>query len=194
MDWLLRATDWLHAHTERWHDTWEIAGAIATTAAVFIALASIRREHEATKKAEQREAEAVAERDAERTTHGAERAHAAERERRAQALLVIAYPWMEGIDPTSTARQVGHWQMVVDNYSPAPVFDVRCECFIGDELDSFSERLVLPPGGKQLVFTTSKSPDDDPRTLVYFRDVAGVRWRRDEDGTLTEVDASRQPI
>ncbi|WHP18823.1 hypothetical protein [Cellulomonas sp. ES6] len=195
MDWLLNATNWLHAYTARWHDTWEIAGAIATTAAVFIAVAGIQREHKATEKAESREAAALAERDAERKQREASEARSRDEARRAQAMLVIAYPRFKASMVTGGGRAIGAWQVLVSNHSTAPIFDVHVEAFLGETRDAFADTSVLPPGEIARLETTELRPDAaEPGSVVYFRDLQNVRWRRYQDGTLAEVDDNRQPI
>jgi len=35
---------------------------------------------------------------------------------------------------------------------------------------------------------------DSPRAFMYFRDLAGVRWRRWQDGRLEEIDDNGHPV
>lgn len=110
----------------------------------------------------------------------------AEDRRRAQAAQVVL--WWENTTAT------------VHNHSPLPVYGVHLKAHAptggldgGDQLLGFSEKDFLGPGQR---FQQSLSvdhlrafgPPPMTRAVVVFRDAAGRRWRRDDDGALTAVD------
>lgn len=124
---------WLQDWSGSWHDLWEIVGAIATAAAVIVALWSSHREAVGRMRAELRADAAEGARDAER-----ERADAAlianetavrEVQHRAQAFQVIA--WLERRNTTSERFDESDRRLPVEhlirfvNTSNAPVFDVK---------------------------------------------------------------------
>lgn len=177
----------LASYSSQWVDFWSIVGALATAAAVIVALAAVHHERRRAQRAEdQLKEERRSARDA-----AAEEAEAA---RRAQALLVTAWPQWE-IFTHAPRPGVGRWNIKVGNFSDAPVFNVVLQAFTGiNMLDAEGGARVLEPNGRATITTTHTNDLDPPRALVYFRDLAGVWWRRQQTGgALEEVAESAVP-
>ena len=154
--------EWVLTNAGQWRDAWEIVGAIATAAAVVVALVGIRHESRARRRAEARASEAERQRDLERSASEARRAAEdraeAERARRAQALAVIA--WVERRSLAMEEQQVlarvwrgdrsgrdWTWSVRWVNHSPMPVFDVSVQVEAQViETHPVIERAVLPAG------------------------------------------------
>lgn len=203
--------DWLAAYAARWHGAWEIVGALATSAAVIVALLAARHEAHARKRAEVRAEVAEAQRDRERSEADAQRI--AENRRRAvarrreQGLRLIA--WAERSDLTREELTAGgklstaalnarpwKWSVRMVNHSDMPAFDVSAH--IADqliELGFLVHRAVLPAGAEVVVDLPSALQGlERPVAFLYFRDLPGVLWRRWQDGRLEELDKNGHPI
>lgn len=203
--------EWFLGYAGRWHDAWELVGALSTAAAVVVALVGIRHESRARRRAEDRAREAERQRDVERTAAEArrvteERAQA-ERARRAQALAVIAWVERRGLAPEeqgvlARARRGDRsgrswtWSLRWVNHSPMPVFDMSAHVEAQViENGPVIERAVLPAGEDGLEdLPISLQGLDSPRAFVHFRDLAGVRWRRWQDGGLEAIDEDAHAI
>ncbi|WP_170323511.1 DUF1416 domain-containing protein [Cryptosporangium phraense] len=120
---------------------------------------------------------------------------AADDARRAQAGLIAA--WIpdatdrEGLDQATI-------RVLVRNNSTLPVYRVLVAIVVRSD-DGFTE--VASSGGPQGRFREFAAPGDNEirvmvpattnrrRVVLTFRDAAGVEWRRDHDGALTELPA-----
>lgn len=187
--------DWLLVHVEKWHDTYEVIGAVFTAIAVIVALAVALYENNARQRAERhaRELELVAQHERRRAEHRRvieQRAARSER-RRAQALRVIA--WHE-VRPLKSPGGLWLTHVVMLNGSTAPIFDVSVHAWADGNPDPLpiTERTVLVPD-VEVVAVQPEHEHGTLRVFCYFRDLAGVFWRRDEDGTLLELDANGDP-
>ncbi|WP_203752482.1 hypothetical protein [Cellulomonas chitinilytica] len=190
--------NWVLDYTAAWHDTWEIIGAFATFVAVALALVGFWFEARRAQRADARAEAAEAGRAADRAATDADRAAAdaarIARERRAQALLVLAYPEWHEEHRGLGGRAVGHWRVRHGNYSASPIFDVFAQAFVGSAVDSEMTSSVLVPGGAGDFLTTATDNAAPPVAVIFFRDLAGVRWKRLQTGELIEVDENRRPI
>lgn len=208
--WTQRALDSLYQYVATWHDTWEVVGALATAGAVIVALAGIRHERAKTKNADDRAKVAddrlATERKAADDARATEAEVAAEREKRAQARLVIAWVSWKVDHRGLGGAEVGHWIGEYGNYSTAPVFDVEVELFqrfrhhpqhpeIAEyKADKSDEAAVLPPGASDWFDSGVKDRARKPIVYLYFRDLAGTRWRRMANGELFEINEQREPL
>ena len=191
-NWVLECTAW-------WHDTWEVLGAFATFMAVALAFVGFWFEAKREQRAEDRATAAEAGRAADRAAADADRAAAdaerSARERRAQALLVVAYPEFQEESRGLGGSVFGHWRIQLGNYSPSPVFDVLAQAFVeGEDGAVEATSAVLVPGGSAGFRTTLTTQGTPPVAVIFFRDIAGVRWKRLQTGELIEVDELRRSI
>lgn len=163
------------------------AAAAGTIAAVVVALRQVGHERKRALHAEQ-------ERDQERAAIEAERTANRRAARTAQALRVVAYPRWK-VDGRTGAAESGHWQVRLGNYSDAPVFDVVVETFVGGlRVDRASQQALTPNADSLVDFGDRTDRGAPPECVLYFRDVAGVHWKREQTGGLVEVDEHRNPI
>lgn len=193
--------DWLLAYVDRWHDTYEVVGAVATAAAVVIALWAGIHEVKGRRAAERDAAQARLERDTERANAAAARRQEEreqhERERRRQALRVIAWHDTRNVReateeefarPDFLSRQA-HILYVV-NHSDAPIFDLTTFIRWDEEPNGIViTRPVLPAGASAegLLGNIPMTYYGQISAYCTFRDLAGVHWRRDQDGSLVEL-------
>lgn len=190
--------EWLHLYATRWHDAWEIAGAIATSLAVVIALWGTLHATRATARAEARAQAAEAARDHERTIAEARRdaddLKQREELRRAQAARITVWVERGGL-PFVGEAEAPHVLRVV-NHSDVPAFDVRAHVFTADTASfPIIQRVVLPAGESIATVLPDNLQDDErPVAFVYFHDLAGVSWRRDQTGDLQELDQQGHPV
>lgn len=192
---------WLYQWTTTWHDAWDVVGAVATAAAVIVAVWGVRRESRARKLAEARadaaEQARVAER--ERVDRGRADQDAARREqdRRAQALQVIA--WLEAvavshvITDTEGRRLPTMLRFHYVNHSSSPLFDVTLRVFASgfNEFVDVAQVPVVPGGVRETAPVPRRVQQEQARgygAVVDFRDLHGVHWRRTQDGKLFELD------
>lgn len=195
----------LHSWTERWADLWAMLAALGTLLAVGVAVWVAIRESRARAKADERADSAEAERATMRAE--ADKARAAEEEDRrlAQARQVIAWVEHRPANPvlphfdSSGLRALRHEHVLCFvNHSAAPIFDVSVRVYWQErnsdvELDTRSvvpsgaaDEVVLPEDHQEHGFSASG--------LLIFRDLAGVRRRRWENGTFNELDENGQEI
>ncbi|MCC2307191.1 hypothetical protein [Cellulomonas chengniuliangii] len=191
-------SNWLIDYSNQWHDTWELIGAFATLCAVLLALVGFwfeatraARAETRAERAEEALAKDRADADSARISAESERV---DRERRAQALLVIGWAKFKPEQTMLNGATLGSWEVRVGNYSGAPVFDVRAEAIQNNSIDKYAETPVLAPGRELVLEATSIDETSGPNAVLYFRDVAGRYWRRLQSGALSEVNEHRQPI
>lgn len=177
--------DWLREYTAAWHDTWEIVAALATSAAVLVALLSIRTERRRARAEHERAEHATAQAVAERARSDAWRAEQADAARRAQALRVIAYPARKAVFRSIGGTSAHTWELKVANHSDAPIFDVHVTVSVGDWHDEVT--LELLSAYEMVSHPTDRLVRDPQATAtIHFRDVAGLRWTRHSTGELLE--------
>lgn len=163
-----------------------ILGAVASAAAVIWAVLSTlheRRERKAAQNALQKE-----------------RGESREAAKRDQAQHLVG--WFEHVvtdhieepDDDLVMWEIPvEWQptMYVGNHSGAPVFDVQVTIIRirDDRRVGTWRRKVLAPGStwKELRPDDADIHQQDVRVEVVFRDVAGRRWTRHDDGRLEEL-------
>ncbi|WP_157257598.1 hypothetical protein [Oerskovia sp. Root918] len=206
--------DWIHAHVSRWHDTWEVVAALGTAVAVIVALFELVGQSRARTRAEEREREAADLHAAEREAAKVERERAAiereqsaamraERDRRAQALHVVA--WLEPHETTSWqglgGKRISEFENKIyfTNGSTSPVFDVQVLVY-DKATNQYHDRGRIPVLAAE---STRESWLREPEHLISsdtvvaeirFRDLQGNRWRRLENGELQEVDEHGNPL
>lgn len=155
----------------------------AVTVALWIALRDMRRQDAADGKA----------RDAEE-----ERSRAAvtieEARRRAQAELVIGWAEVSTTEHPDYVPGVGAFYA---NYSGRPVFEVRIEV-LGEMTGKGLADLhlaVLPPGDEadMIDLGLADEHEEEARVVMSFRDLAGRRWKRFQDGLLQPLDEDWRP-
>lgn len=190
-----------------WLRDWsEVVGALATAAAVIVAVLGLRRETGARKRAEARADAAEATREVERERTDRQRAEqelaARDERRRAQALQVIA--WVERRPPTRVRHDESGARPLMDelvvhyiNQSPSPLFDVKLAVYAsGYNEQTDIGAVAVVPGHDRGELTP---PDDVQRLdreflgVILFRDLQGVRWRRVQNGYLQELDEYGRP-
>lgn len=116
------------------------------------------------------------------------------RERRSQALLVIAWARFKSEEQVVNGARLGRWIVRVGNYSAAPVFDIRAEAIENGTLDALADAPVLAPGKEVTFEATSTDELHGPTAVLYFRDLAGRSWKRYQTGMLVEVDEHQRPL
>jgi hypothetical protein len=170
--------------------------AAGTIAAVIVALRAIRHERDRATEESARATAAEAERDAERAAVEAERTLNRVAARRAQARLVVAYPMWKTLQEMAGGNEIGYWTIQIGNYSSAPVFEVRVETYMaGARLGPGAKQSTLAPMTPSWIdHENLTNRANAPTALLYFRDVAGVRWRREQSGNLAELDEEGRPI
>ncbi|MFJ1510943.1 hypothetical protein [Cellulosimicrobium funkei] len=176
--------EWLHDYASRWHDLWEVVGALGSAAAAGIALWLATRERADRKAAEEdRDAAREAQRRAERAE--------ARREREAQARQVVLWmlPTWSSINPVTGEFEgpPDGSRTVVTNYSAMAVLDVTPVLLDanGETTRVATMRPALPPD--ETHDTWELGVADDGSTGIYaveFRDAAGAQWRRYQHGRL----------
>lgn len=183
------ALDGLHSYSTRWHDLWEIIGAIATVSAVAVALYFSHRDSKARKKAEEDLAAEHEKQDQHTVAETLAR-------RRAQAELVIAwygdkeYEFFREENQTDIPDWYARGVSLI-NHSRALVFDVAVHV-VSDLTTTIYDLPVIPvfpSTQKSRNFELPKTYPTSERLRAYltFRDVAGVWWKRYEDGELREL-------
>ncbi|MBD5787121.1 hypothetical protein IF650_13115 [Cellulosimicrobium terreum] len=176
--------EWLHDYGARWHDFWEIVGALGSAFAAGVALWLATRERANRKVAED-------ERDAARAAQRRVEQAEAQRERESQARRVVM--WVEywsasQSDGSETARELDRANVVVMNCSDMPVIDVSPVLLdVNDNGDLTETLAVLEPGAKfrSREFSLTETRDHD--FAAHFRDTAGRHWLRERHGKLSEV-------
>ena len=197
--------DSLHTWTERWSDLWSMLAAAGTLFAVAVSLWVAVREAQGHKKAERRAETAEQERTALQARGDRERAELAEERRLEQARQVIAWVEHRPADPTNPRfdntglRRLTHEHVLrAVNHSTAPVFDVSL-CVYWEHTPrevQLTQYAVFPAGGS----LTLQLPDENQELgaeaagFVVFRDLAGVRRRRWQNGTSNELNEHGQQI
>lgn len=177
--------DWLHSYTLRWHDAWEIIGALGSAFAAGVAIWLATRERTDRKQADRDRDEALA---AQRKAEDA----AAEQRRSEQARSVHFWNVASGHNEEHDewGEVVSHdplLRLVVQNNSSLPVFDVQLSWRLsGGEPRTDGPRSSLSPGEMHSI---DLPPDvDHTRADVRFRDTNNQRWRRYTDGALAPDD------
>jgi hypothetical protein len=164
--------------------------ALATLAAVVVAVLGIRHEARARQRAEAR-ADAA---EAARASDAAER-EARDREagRRHQADRVVAWAdWVVDMELLGE-NAVGHWRIQITNASDLPVFDVVVVALGKDGgWQQNATARTLPPTTTRsvnvdMVGGGTRQEASDPVVRTRFRDAAGTVWERREDGVLTPL-------
>jgi hypothetical protein len=170
--------------------------AAGTIAAVIVALRAIRHERARASEESARATAAEAERDAERAEVEAERTQNRIATRRSQARLVIAYPMWKTVQKMLGGNEIGYWTIQVGNYSSAPVFDVRVETYMaGTKLGPGAIQPTLAPMTQAWIDHNDLNDRAAvPTAALFFRDVAGVRWRREQSGHLAELDEEGRQV
>ncbi|GAB4085942.1 hypothetical protein GCM10028784_25720 [Myceligenerans cantabricum] len=183
-------SDWIE-YTSRWHDTWEIVGAIASTigsaatvGAVVVALLLGRQEARARAEAQEAELDRLRQ---ERDEARAERDRAEEatlrREREAQARRVVVQDVMTVTKGNTEANEV---EAGVHNFSDMPVFDLALFCPSQRRQPNRGPQVdALPPGGSRS--HSFRGVDSTSVSYVTFRDAFGLGWERRADGSLREL-------
>lgn len=191
--------DCLRDWTSHWSDLWQMLAALGTLLAVAVAIWATVRESKARKAADERAEKAEQALAVERERADAERAAELEERRLAQAKAVIA--WVEhrpavAARPHHTAdglRPLGNEHILrVVNDSASPIFDLHLHVWF-KRMNTDEEIHALPvlPGGVsvEVVFPERlQEAGFEYQGLVRFRDLAGQRWRRWENGHLNEMD------
>lgn len=192
-------------YVARWHDAWEVVGAVATAVAVVVALVGIWFEAAARRRAEKRAEQAEATRDAERQRADDERARLAKaqewRDQHAQALQVIA--WVQKV-PIGKPFIGSGSEVYVDtenelswvNASPSPVFDVVLDVIQTPNTRSVVSEVPVIVGGDRgsTLLPGDLADASELRARIMFRDLAGRHWIRQQNGELWETDEFRQQI
>lgn len=160
------------------HDGWEIVGALASAAAVIVAVWLASHERADRKQAE---ADRDIAREAQRRAELAE----AQREREVQARRVAV--WLHD-DPAYSPELMGT-RVTLGNYSDAPIFAVNVDARVhGGRQPIFRPLARVLPG--QMVELVEQFPEEGPleyvSAAVEFRDMAGVWWRRTLAGGAPE--------
>jgi hypothetical protein len=175
-------SSWLLAHTDRWHDTWEIVGALATSAAVLFSLITTLVQSRARARAEEERDVAISR---ERSIEDELR-----RERReAQARGIAIWITEGGHDPQTGDSTDDLITIYVKNYTQMPVFNVRGSMFVAGSPVTVKTEDVLLPGVTLLCYVRpSDAPDawGGAQGCVQFRDTAGLEWLRFRSGLLQE--------
>lgn len=177
--------NWLIAYTTRWHDTWEIVGALATAAAAAVALWLASRERVDRVRAEQERAAAV---QARIEAEEAERRR--RREDQARRLVVSA--------TRSVYVRVGQdvtFDITVRYINRSDMEILGCSVMISGRWTALGSRHdkgvvgVLEPGRVvEGIADVHDGPEPELAAIaVRFRDASGVQWDRFADGRLTEV-------
>lgn len=189
------AWDWLHAYAERWHDTWDIVGALGAAAAVVLALGLAWRDGRARRVAEWERDDARA---AQLATE--ERLERERRESQARGIAIWTFeaPWFglyQGSDvhPDVVSGGSAFTSITVTgkNYTQMPLFDlVGLYANNGIETEIGSASILLP--GAQCSFELEPTepgvvPAMPEQLAIGFRDTAGVKWIRRSDGSLEHV-------
>lgn len=195
----------LHAWTERSADLWAMLAALGTLLAVGVAVWVAIRESGARAKADERADVAEAERAAMRAEADKARAEEAEDRRLAQARQVIAWVEHRPANPTrhhfdsSGLRELRHEHVLCFvNHSAAPIFDVSVRVYWQQRNSDveLGTRSVMPSGWTDEVVLPEEHQEDGftASGLVVFRDLAGVRRRRWENGVFNELDEHGQEV
>ncbi len=188
--------DSLHAYSERWHDLWEIIGALGAAGAVIVALLLAWRENRARQKTDE---ELKIER------QRREQIELLTLERGQQEFARFVAVWTN-LELSEDQHDDSHTQVIlnVGNYSNAPVFDIffgyesaanQIELFshLGEHFDSNFNNTArtlpsLNPGQVITVRLPHLLPSGRPATtekeLIMFRDIRGALWFRFADGRL----------
>ncbi|MBX9244660.1 hypothetical protein ICW40_07530 [Actinotalea ferrariae] len=184
--------EWLSGYAERWHDTWEIAGALGSfaTAAVAVYLASRERADRQAAERDRDEARAAQRRAEQRELR---------RSREAQASGVVVWTTQRAATVEDELKHT--FNLHVANFSGLPV--TRVEWFVRDEVavlhGSFvgtslhgTGRPSLAPGEEGwgvLPFAERAELREAAEDEIYvqFRDVSGHRWARYANGDLVAV-------
>ena len=186
----------------------EVVGALATAAAVIVAVLGLRRETRARKKAEARAEAAEAASTAERERSDRQRAEqeqaAQEERRKAQALQVIA--WVETRRATRVLHDESGVRQLTDelvlhyvNQSPSPLFDARFAVHPSgyNEHTEILTIAVVPGHDRDEIVLSDELQWQQKKAftgVVRFRDLQGAKWRRDENGNLQELHDYYQPM
>jgi len=197
--------DSLHTWTERWSDLWSMLAAAGTLLAVAVSLWVAVREADGRKRAERRAETAEQERTALQERGDRERAEQANERRLEQARQVIAWVEHHPADPTTPRfdstgmRRLSHEHVLrAVNHSTAPVFDVslRIHWEHTPREVQLVERAVLPAGASLMLPLPDEHQESGGQAtgFVIFRDLAGVRRRRWQNGTLNELDDNGRQI
>lgn len=168
-------------------DAWAaIATAAAALVALLLGLVETRRARRDSREARverdyARLAQAAAEQRERRSKWRAER-----RVDRAQAEQVVVVP------ATGKANRERTGWLIVYNYSPLPVFDIRGALLAPQDLAEASRgRLRRIGPGERAACAAHAEPALEGAWIrgVVFRDVTGRRWARGIDGTLRFVES-----
>jgi hypothetical protein len=205
-----RTFEWLRFYTERWHDTWEIVGSIATLLAVITALVIALVEGRARARTQADELERLrVERDEARREREVVEDAERQRAREAQARQVVIWAEIER-DRNDLVLDV-----TTVNYSDAPIFSAtvyvpeREPRFEFDRVIGVGENVgtLMPrgehvgrarvahaphegphgpdgPRGELRRFEVGHQDPLLPHIAVVFRDAHGNWWRRAGDGAL----------
>ena len=185
--------------TERWSDLWVMLTSVGTLVAVGVAIWSAAREATSRKAAEERAVVAEGERAAERQRSDKEKADQIAAERLKQARQVIAWVEHRPASPqrphwdSTGAKQLKHEHVLrYVNHSDAPTFEVALHIYWQSRnTDALVSKVaVLPAGveGEVIVPSEHQEGGFEVTGFVLFRDLNGQRWRRWENGYLTEMD------
>lgn len=176
--------DWLYAWAERWHEAWEILGAIGSAFAALVALWLASRE---------RVDRQAAERDRDEAREAQKRAELAEtrRMREAQARSVVV--WADHlVDVLPTGRR-NIARVGAANYSDKPIMDVRFRIdgealpLVLDHVDRSSLPVLHPEMSTTASHVGGPTTPANDDIGAEFRDAAGVWWRRSAAGGLEEL-------
>lgn len=189
--------DWLNAYTERWSDLWVLLTAVATTAAVIVALIAAVSDIRARTRAEADARDTRQQYERDRLEE--DRARRLER-RREQGLRVIAWVDHELAElpqETPAGRLIRKLPVVrVINHSGMPVFAFSAHIWETEKLaPTIIDVAVLPPGANETVPVPKSLWDiEHPHAFAYFHDMAGTFWKREQDGDLVELDNNGHPL
>ncbi len=172
------------AYSDRWYSFWQIIGAIATVAAVGVALLLGRRDARLRTRAQQDELSRLeAERDeAMRRQHSAETAEAT-RAREAQARK-IAF-WTVSHEDIVGGERKTRYTVFCHNYSDAIVFDLKVYPAVSPRTGS-AIKTSLDPGDRFSSFFWGPEGGGMEHAMT-FSDLQRRHWRLHEDGRLELV-------
>lgn len=175
---------WFTGYTNRWHDTWEIVGALGSAGAAGAAVWIASRER-ADRQAAERD------RDQARREQRAAELAGVRREREAQARQVVVWLTRQARTPIGDGPPRPPWVLAwYANYSSMPIKNAVVVAR-GELIKDNGFVFALLPGHEPVQASFSeeilatKILDSD--IAVDFRDAANVRWRRGADGSLDEV-------
>lgn len=124
--------------------------------------------------------------------------------KRGQARQVTMQAIVQGVGDSGEGR-AEYWQVQIGNRTAEPIHDVSVQCGasisaarvilhggVQTERGPHPAPLVLLSSGFSAEFHTDHAPVGTLKTerpVVFFKDNAGVRWRLDEHGDLSETEA-----